>query len=160
MRGKCGRHARVAAICLISGWAAVSAPAAVIHEMTPLAVPPAGPAIPSGDPKLATGPVEPAPLSLNETPPKLSSSAPLSIKPKPLAPELLNAAGDRPPVAAAAPKLNGTRADDVQVGPAGEIVEAPAVPEPSTGVLLCAVGLAALARRGRRRPRLGAVERN
>jgi hypothetical protein len=150
MRRKCGRHAGVAAICLFTGWAALHAPAAVIREMTPRAEPAAVPAIPAGDPKLASGLVEPAPPSVNVTRPKLSSPPPLSIDTHPPAPELLNAGGDRPAVPSSGPKLNVTRADDVQVGPTGLMVEVPIVPEPSTGLLMCAVGFATLARRGRR----------
>ena len=147
MRRKCGRHAGVAAICLFTGWSAVYAPAAIIHEMTPVAAPAAVPVIPAGDPKLASAPVELAPPSVSVSRPRLSSPAPLSIGTNPLAPELVNATGDRPPVPSSGPKLNVTRGDDVQVGPAGEMVEVPIVPEPSTGLLMCAVGLAALARR-------------
>jgi hypothetical protein len=38
-----------------------------------------------------------------------------------------------------------------QIGPTAEVVEVAPVPEPSTGLLLCAATMAALARRGQRR---------
>ena len=42
---------------------------------------------------------------------------------------------------------------DGQVGPAPQVVEVEPVPEPSTGLLLCAAGVVALARRRKRAAR-------
>ena len=51
---------------------------------------------------------------------------------------------DTPSAATSAKHVEG------QVGPAPEVVEVEPVPEPSTGLLLCAAGAVALARRRKR----------
>jgi hypothetical protein len=148
MRGKCGRRAGVAVICLFTGWAAADAGAAIVRDASPFTAPPSAPAVPVGEAGLPSGPVEPVP-------PRITSVAPLPRTSKPVAPALLTASGDRPSAASSAPKLNVAQPTGGQVGPLGQVVEVPIVPEPSTGLLLCAVGLATLARRGRRQVRAG-----